>query len=143
MSFRQFVGREGFSTNLVWVFSEDVTSCVRDYWVRVPVPAANEALAREYFEYGRQQGRGVTLEVLCRLGGLSACFVGVPEDDETASYAMQGPLKLKVPVSPVEASAVRWGMAWRWRRWTHRRRHCLEGVELLPSRSKVERRIRG
>jgi hypothetical protein len=141
-SFLRFVSGEGFSTELVWVFREDVSHCIRDYWVRVPVPAANTTLARDYFEFGRGQGRGVTLEVLCRLGGRSACFVWVPEDDGAASNAMQGPLKLKVPANPVEASAVRSGLAWRWLRWYHRRRRCVRFAELLPRRAEAERRTK-
>ena len=141
-SFLRFAGGEGFSTDLVWVFREDVTDCVRHYWVREPVPAGNAALARDYFEYGRDQGRGVTLEVLCRLDGRSACFVWVPEDDEAASYAMQGPLKLKVPMHPVEASPVRSGLAWRWLRWYRQWRRCVRFAELLPLRAEAERRTR-
>ena len=85
---------------------------------------------------------GVTLEVLCRLDGRSACFVWVPEDDEAASYAMQGPLKLKVPMHPVEASPVRSGLAWRWLRWYHRLRGCVRFAKLLPLRAEAERRTR-
>ncbi len=131
----RFAGSEGFSTELVWVFREDVTNCVRDYWVRVPVPADNEVLARDYFEYGRRQGRGVTMKVLCRLGSQSVCFVWVPENDEAASYAMQGPLKLKVPMDPVNGSAVRSVLRWQWLRWVHLRRRCERFAELLPLRA--------
>lgn len=139
-AFHRFVGGEQFSTDLAWVFREDVTNCVHDYWVRVPVPEGNAALARDYFEWGRAQGRGVTLEVLCRVGGRSACFVWVPEDDEAASYAMQGPLKLKAPTHPVEASQVRSGLAWRWRCWYHRWRRCVRFADMLPLRSEARRR---
>jgi len=140
-SFLRFVGGEGFSTELVWVFREDVTNCIRDHWVRVPVPAGNASLARDYFEYGRGEGRGVTLEVLCRLGGRSACFVWVPEDEEAASYAMQGPLKLKVPMQPVEARAVRSALRWWWLRRSHQWRRCVRFAELLPLRAEAGRRI--
>ena len=139
-SFLQFIGGEGFSTDFVWVFREDVTNCFCDYWIRVPVPTANAELARDYFEWGREQGRSVTLEVLCRLGGKSACFVWVPEDDAAASYAMQGPLKLKVPIHPVQATAVRSSLSWRWRCWCHSRRRCIRFAEMLPLRAVAERR---
>ncbi|HKI31032.1 MAG TPA: hypothetical protein VKA46_04145 [Gemmataceae bacterium] len=77
-AFLRFVGEQGFSTELMWVFREDVTNCRRRYWVRVPVPEANTTSARQHFELGRQRGFGVTLEVLCRLEGRSACFVSWP-----------------------------------------------------------------
>jgi hypothetical protein len=131
---------QGFSTDLVWVFREDITNCIRDYWIREPVPFANARLARAYFEYGRSQGRGVTLEVVCRLGGRSACYVWVPEDDEEASYAMQRPIKLMVPAEPVEGFPVRSRLRWRWLRWYHRWRRCVRFADRLPSRAEVERR---
>src|SRR5437588_5300528 len=102
--FRNFVVEQGFSAELEWVFREDVTNCRRNYWVHVPVPKANTELTRRHFEIGQRRGLGVTLEVLCRLRGRSACFVWWPEDEEAASYAMQGPLKMKVPIEPVDAT---------------------------------------
>jgi len=131
---------QGFSKDLVWVFREDITNCIHDYWIREPVPAVNAKLARDYFEYGREQGRGVTLEAVCRLGGRSACYVWVPEDDEDASYAMQRPLKLMMPAEPVEGIPVRSGLWWRWLCWLHRRRQCVRFAERLPLRAEVERR---
>jgi hypothetical protein len=135
VSFQRFIEGQGFSTELVWIFREDVTNCHRRYWVRTPVPASNAALAREQFEAGRRRGLGVTLEVLCRLEGRSACFVWVPEDEEAASYAMQGPLKFKVPVEAVDAIPVRWSWLWAARCWLNQWRRCVTFAELLPSRS--------
>ncbi len=139
-AFLRFLGDEGFSAELVWVFREDVTNCIRDYWIRMPVPVGNAILARHYFEFGRRQGRGVTLEVLCRLAGRSACLVWVPEDDEDASYAMQEPLKLKVPMQSVEASEVHSALRWWWLRWWHQWRRCVRFSKMLPLRAEAERR---
>jgi hypothetical protein len=131
---------QGFSKDLVWVFREDITNCIHDYWIREPVPVANAQLARDYFEYGREQGRGVTLEVVCRLGGRSVCYVWVPEYDEDASYAMQRPLKIMTPVEPVEGFAVHSGLRWRWLCLDHRWRRCVRLADRLPLRAEVERR---
>jgi len=131
---------QGFSTDLVWVFREDITNCIRDYWIREPVPAANVRLARDYFEYGRGQGRGVTLEVVCRLGERSVCYVWVPENDEDASYAMQRPLKIMVPKEPVKGFPVRSRLRWRLLCWYHRWRGCVRFADMLPLRTEVERR---
>ena len=111
-AFLCFLVEQGFSKELVWVFREEVTNCRRRYWIRVPVPEMNAVLAQRHFERGRQRGLGVTLELFCRLEGRSACFVWWPEDEEAASYAMQGPLKLKVPTEPIDAVPVRWGWLW-------------------------------
>ena len=141
-SFLRFVDEQGFSTDLLWVFREDVTNCRRDIWVRVPVPAENVELAREYYDLGRQQGLGVTLELLCRVDDQSACFVWVPKDEIDASYAMQGPLKLSVAVNPVDATPVRSRILWCWRSWLNRWRKCVTFADHLPLRDDVRRRTR-
>ena len=133
-AFLGFIRSEGLSSELVWVFSEDVTNCIRDYWIREPVPARNALLARDYFEYGRRQGRGVSIEMLCRVGGRTACYVWVPEDDAAASYAMQRPLGIKMPHDPVAATSVRSKLKWQFLKSYHRWRRCRRFAELLPAR---------
>ncbi len=137
-AFLRFMEEQGFSTELVWVFREDVTNCRRRYWVRVPVPEINSVLAQLYFEQGRQNGLGVTLEVLGRLEGRSACFVYWPENEEAASYAMQGPLKLKVPAETINIIPVRWRWQWAAQCWLNRRRQCDFFSTLLPSRGALD-----
>jgi hypothetical protein len=138
--FLRFIEEQGYSNELVWVFREDVTNCRREYWVRAPVPKINPQLVQHLYEFGRRQELGVTLEVLCRVEGRSACFVWVPKDKLDAEYAMQGPLKFKVPMNPVDASMVRSSFLWRWRCWLNKWRLCATLSELLPSREEVVRR---
>lgn len=132
--FLRFLAEQGFSTELEWVFREDVTNCRSRYWVRVPVPETNAALARQYYEEGRRGGLGVTLEVLCRIANRSVCFVWWPKNAQEASYAMQGPLKLKVPMEPTYAIPVRGRWLWAARCWLNRYRLCVTFAGLLPSR---------
>ncbi len=140
VAFMNALDVHGFSTDLLWVFREDVTNCMRDYWIREPVPFANSTLARDYFEYGRRQGRGVTMEVACRLAGRSVCYVWVPEDDEDASYSMQRPIKLLMPVEPVEGFLVQSGLRWWWLQWYARLRRCERFADRLPLKAEAKRR---
>jgi hypothetical protein len=140
--FLRFVKREGYSTDLVWVFGEEVTNCRRRYWIRVPVPGDNLPLAREYYEYGRRKGLGVSLEVLCRLEGRSVCYVWVPEDQEAASYAMMGgDLHFKVFSDAPFAGAIHSRVAWwclsRLNSW----RGCVTFANYLPRRANVSQLI--
>jgi hypothetical protein len=136
-SFLALLDAEGFRTDILWAFREDVTNCRRDYWVRVPLPQENASLARRYYEFGKRKGLGVTLDVLCRLGGRPVCYVWVPGDPLAASYAMQGPLKLKVPADPIDAAPVRSRWVWAVRRRLNVWLRCVTFAEELPSRVEV------
>src|SRR5579862_3976793 len=82
--FRRFIESNAGSSQLFWVFREEVTvgatTCVR-----VPVPEENCELAAEYYEFGRNQGLGVTLAAHCLVGSRSACYVWVPKDGAEAA----------------------------------------------------------
>ena len=135
--FRGFIRAQGHSTELAWAFREDVTSCRRTYWVRVPTPAGNSELARRYYEHGRRAGLGVTLAVLCRVGGRPVCYVWAPEDQQAASYAMQGPLKLQITSPPPDARPIRSGVVWLGLCLLNRWRRCVTFSAELPSREAV------
>ena len=137
---RRFVAEQEFSTELVWVFREDVTNCRRTYWIRVPVPEVNFLLARRHYDFGRAQRLGVRLEILCRLEGRSACYVWVARDREDASYAMQpSGLRLSVPCDPIDAIPVGSSLIWEWQRRANTRRRCETSAASVPSRSEINR----
>jgi hypothetical protein len=136
-AFSPFVANQGFSSELVWVFREDVTNCGRDYWVHLPLWRDNAVLAEQYYEQGRRHGLGVTVQALCKLPRTSACYVWFPKDEIDASYAMQGPLKLTVPTDPIEAKLVRSYAAWLIRRSLNRLRRHDRVAQSLPSRREV------
>jgi hypothetical protein len=141
-SFRSFVSEQGFPSDLVWVFREDVLRIGRHLLVRVPVAAENAILARDYFELGRAQGRGVTLMAWCPLEGRSVCSVWVPRDDREASEALQAPtLKCSAALPSGKAWAIRSRRSWCWLTWWQGRRdQALR--EYLPARSDIKNQIR-
>ena len=138
-TFKRFIHEQGFGTDVLWIFREDVTTYKRACWVRVPALDTNSDLARRYFEQGRRHGLGVTLEVCCRVGASSACFVWFPEDELAAEYAMQGSLKLRALCDPMVAIPVRSRLGWLDRRWLNRWLGWDKFAERLPSRNQVAR----
>lgn len=136
-AFTPFLSKHGFSSDLVWVFREDVTSCGRDCWVHLPLW---RVLAEQYYEQGRRHGLGVTVAALCQLEGASACYVWFPKDEVDASYAMQGPLKLTLPTDQIQSKLVRSYAGWLARRSLNRLRGGDHIGQQLPSRKEVCRR---
>lgn len=134
--YRRFLGEQGFPTDMVWVWREDVTGCRRGWWIHLPVPGDNERRARDYYDWGRRAGLGVTLEALGRADGRSACFVWCPEDEKAASSAMQRPLKLLIPVVPEDGTPVRSRLGWAARCWWNRRKGC-DLLTFVTSRRQV------
>jgi hypothetical protein len=141
---RRFAESQGASADLFWVFREYVTTFRDAECIRVPVPAENAELARAYYEFGRDQALGVTLGVLCQLGGRSACYVWVPSDESEAEYRLQG-RGLKLCVHKGRGGTNRSGvpvqsyLAWKYRCWRSRRWAHWNG---LSSRREARERMR-
>lgn len=141
---RRFIASQGGSTELLWVFREDVTTCVRSCWIRMPAAADDTALARGCYEHARERGLGVTLSVLCDVRGRSASYVWSPKDEQEAERHMQPPsLKLSMGVGldggPISGLPVRSGIAWWCRCRLNSWRRCIREVS-LPSRQECVRR---
>ena len=72
--FREFLERQGFAGEVLWIFREDV-SLARDgrVWIRLPLPPDNADRTRAQYESGRQRELGVHLSVFCSLESKSCC----------------------------------------------------------------------
>jgi hypothetical protein len=137
--FLALIHDQGLSTDLAWVFREEVTNCRLTYWVRDPIPAANADLARQYYDQGRQHGLGVTLEVVGQAVGRTICHVWFPEEENEASYAMQRPLKLLVANPPANMIPIRSKALWHVLRALNRWRRCVTFSAHIPTRAAVGR----
>lgn len=80
--------RQGQSTELLWVFRDDVTGRGRRLFAHPSPPATNHKLYQRHFEFGVRQSRGIRVEVACFAAGRACCHVWVPEDDIAADQAM-------------------------------------------------------
>jgi len=126
-TFLRVIRDQGVSTDLLWVFRKDITTCRHDVWIRLPVSTDNIKRAQRDYEEGRRRGYGVGLEVLCLIRGRSACTVrlsGYRTAGKPLYGAMKGPLYVSVPTTPVEARPVRSTWTWAVRRWVNRCRRC-------------------
>ncbi len=121
VEFRAFIAREGFPTDIVWIFREDVTSRKRRVAIRWPVPTENERVARERYSIGVRGGMGLRMEVFCLLVQKSCCTIWVPRDEIDASFAMLFGLKFSVPTLPIVARLAQRGCLWKAICWWDRR----------------------
>lgn len=116
-TFTTFLDREGAPTQLLWVDREDVTSHRLQIWVRISGVSEAARRAEARYEAGRENGLGVSLRAVCKVGESAACYVWVPKNEIDASYAMQPrSLKCQVPVPLISASVVRSSIHWHLRR---------------------------
>ena len=119
-SFRRFLGDQGLSNAIRWLWREDICTRrapgSRQTWNRsvyVNLSRTSDAsLVERYYHYGVGRDLGLALEVFCVAAGHSCCFVYVPEDETDASYRMLAGLKLTVPTSPTMGRGIRNPLVW-------------------------------
>ena len=119
-SFRAFLADNGMRGPILWVFREDVFSrninlYPREFWLKLPIPRANEEFAKSQFEVGKSRGFGMGLIAFARCDEGLCCSLVVPTDDEDAQYMMLGPEHLKMsyinvdmPTARVVRSRIKW-----------------------------------
>jgi hypothetical protein len=97
-SFREFLSGQELSTDVAWVFREDVIFQGERIFIKTPVPAENESCARACYELGRKRNFGVNLQAFCLLESRPCCYVLLPEDDLDAQYLLMSNISLKLSV---------------------------------------------
>ncbi len=113
----EFLVSKGHSEEVAWVFREDFYAPrLGQCYCRWPLPRENKNLAQAYYDLSRQRGFGVCLVVQFTLHGRSAVSLWAPNSNLDAQYSLVSGLKLTVPKSRVEATAVASSLAW----WLHR-----------------------
>ena len=96
--FQNFLFEQGLSSDLFWVFGEDIVCLPKRFLVKVPLPAENEALAEALFDIGVERDFGLGLQAFCLLDGRSCCYVQLPGDDLDAQYSLMGNHSVKYSV---------------------------------------------
>jgi len=126
--YRRFLSENGYAPKIIWVRSQNVVFPGRRYvYVKFPIPTENLAQARETYESGMAQKRGVLFSSLCELEEATCCFVWFPKDrDEAARYLMpaDGSLKMSalIDLARVPGRVIRNSLAWRIVRLRHGKR---------------------
>ena len=78
--FQQFLKADNYNERIVWVMPEDILTTGKRYiYIRVPIPAANEAKARRMYEEGLAQGRGLLMSTVCRMNASTYCYIWFSE----------------------------------------------------------------
>jgi len=131
VKFRNFLLTNNCSPEILWVSSKEVAFPPKHFvYVKSPVPAANLDLARESYESGMAQNRGVLFSTVCEMKDATCCFVWFPKDqDEAERYLMpaDGSLKMSVRTdSPrIRGKIVKNSLRWKLLQMAYRKRAAL------------------
>jgi hypothetical protein len=89
--FQEFLRKNGWSANLVWVESADLLISGRGaIYVKLPVPSENLTHARDQFTLGMSNGLGILFGTICELKNATCCFAWVPKDQAEQVRSLMG-----------------------------------------------------
>ena len=119
----QLLAEEGYPSRIVWVQPGHVVYYKRRLYVHVPNATLTAMVARSYFREGFDQGLGLTVDAICRLGPVTYCSVFVPENAAQARRLGLGKddVRMSVLVDPVPAKRIENPLLWAVLRWLGRR----------------------
>lgn len=135
-SFKEFLSSQGLSSDLRWVFREDVIFRLGRIFIKTPLPTENESRAEACYELGRKRDYGVVLQAFCLLESHPCCYVVLPTDDTDAQYMLVSNMAVKylirtdlVGAEPI-SNPLRWGLL----RMLNRKSHIGSFDDHIPSR---------
>jgi hypothetical protein len=89
--FQEFLRKNGWSENLIWVEPTDLLLSGRGpIYVKLPVPAENLTHARERFTSGMSNGLGILFRTMCEVKNATCCYAWAPKDPTEQSYHLMG-----------------------------------------------------
>ena len=137
--FKDFLARAGQSSDLLWLFREDVIFLFARVFVRMPVPAENEARMAACYELGKKRGFGLNLHGFCLLDSRVCCYVALPKDELESQYMMMNPnlLKYTFRIELPQAEGVRNPVFWKFRSWQSKRARSPHFDDHMPSRTSL------
>jgi hypothetical protein len=120
---------------ILWVFKEDVycrnsATFKTDFWLKLPIPQANESIARSHFELAKAKNLGLALTAFATCEDGLCCSFVVPVDREDAQMLQMNPEYLRysfvtvnMPVAKVVRSRLLWSflgmLPWLYRPGNH------------------------
>jgi hypothetical protein len=134
--YRNFLGDNKISTNLNWIFREDIVAEGWNVAIKTPLPATNREKTKECFELGKERNLGIAILALFTLNGDPCCFLVLPEDDTDAQYRLMGNryVKLSFGVEMRDARAIRNPVLWKIKQLFESKRGKPYWLEDIPSR---------
>jgi hypothetical protein len=115
----EFLEQRLLSSNVGWVFVEDMAWVNGSLKVRSPLPTENEIAVRAFVEPEMAQVLGVELRAVGKTAEMTLCSVIVPVDKREAEELMINGLKISVSERLLEASEVTGSVKWRLARMKH------------------------
>lgn len=132
--FQRFLRANNYSERILWVMPEDVLMTGNRFvYVRVPIPDVNELKARQIYEEGLAQGRGLVMSTVCRMSASTYCCIWVPKSVEEVPQGIwphDGGVKLyaKDKSSIPAGRPITHGVLWTLLRFWHRKKQRLRNV---------------
>lgn len=122
--FQDFLRKNGYSANLIWVEPVDVVlPGRREVYVKLPTTVQNLGRARERFTAGMSKGLGVTFGTICELTNATCCYARIPKDLlEQERHVMGSGLKLHVLTDRLTGVPVTNWFRWQILKLRHRKR---------------------
>lgn len=114
--FQEFLRANRWSERIVWIQPQDLLLTGKQFcYLKMPVPKSRDTAARQAFDKGIQEGRGVLLASRLELQGTSYCYIWVPANDDEAMRAlMPAGVKLSIPNDRVPVRLIRNRLLWWW-----------------------------
>ncbi len=119
----RLLSEEGYPSRIAWVQPGHVVYYRRRLYVHVPNTMITAMVARSYFRAGFDQGLGLTVDAICRLGDVTFCSVFVPENAAQARRLGldKDEVRMSVLIDPVPAKRITNPLVWALLRWLGRR----------------------
>ena len=113
-NFQKFLVGQGLSSDLIWVFAEDIICLPKRFLIKMPLPAQNKSFAEVCYNMGRERDLGICLHAFCLLNRRPCCYVQLPEDDLDAQYSLMGNQNVKYSVRSdlINAEAIANPLLW-------------------------------
>jgi hypothetical protein len=143
--FKEWLASNGPSSDLIWLFREDVLFLFDRVFVRTPIPDENESRMAACYQLGQARGFGLNLHGFSLLDSRLCCYVALPKDDLESQYMMMDPevVKYSWRSDPPQACAVRNPLLWQVRSWQSNRARFEHFDRHIPSRSSLLPLYRG
>jgi hypothetical protein len=93
--FQNFLSENNHSTDLVWLFSEDVIWRKNQFLINLKSILENEVFAEKIYKKGQERDFGVAIFAFCEFDEKIGCSIILPEDDLDAQYRLMSNESLK------------------------------------------------
>jgi hypothetical protein len=103
----------------------------RSVFVRVPIPVTNEMKARDAYDKGVANGRGLLMSTICEMDGSTCCYVWYPrrqEKEPQGLWPLDGTVKLsaKTGMSKILGKPIMSRLIWAFLKLQNRRKQDLK-----------------